>query len=101
MRFAAIACCLALAGCATTKPPVDVPPVADPCPAEGLAEVQAAPVSPVTDPVMLGQVFGAIDRTLGPEKAAALVRFWEVELPQWGNQLSARVTRTKAWCEGR
>lgn len=101
MRFAAVACCLALAACAKPTPPVDVPPVADPCPSEGLAPIKAEPAHPVPDPMELGAVFGAIAGVIGPDRAQALVRFWETERPQWGGQGWARVKAVKSWCDER
>lgn len=101
MRFAAIACCLALAACAKPTPPVNVPPIADPCPAEGLASIQTEPAHPVADPAELGAVFGAIANVIGPERAQALVRFWETERQQWGGAGWERVKRVKTWCDAR
>lgn len=68
---------------------------------EGLAEVRPEPVHPETDPVALGGVFGAIVTVIGEERAKALIRYWEVEVPTWGRQLEQRTKAVKAWCEAR
>lgn len=92
--------CFTLAACAT-KPPTTVPPVADPCPAEGLAELQAEPVSPESDPIELGRVYGAIAGVIGPDRAQALVRFLEADHPSWGRRGWERAKRVKEWCAAR
>jgi hypothetical protein len=100
--FAVLACALALTACATKGGPVaGIPPVADPCPAEGLAAVRPEPIHPIVDPVELGTVFGAIAGVIGPERGQALVRFWETERPTWGRQATERLTRVKTWCDAR
>jgi hypothetical protein len=92
---------LALSACAKPVPVLDIPPVADPCPAEGLAPLRPEPVHPVPDMVERGRVFGAVIAILGEERARALVQFWETDRPTWGRQGWERVKRTKAWCDGR
>lgn len=99
--YLACACALALSACNTTKEPVILPPIADPCPAEGLAEVRPEPVHPLTDQVERGRVYGAIASVLGADRAQSLVRFWETDEPTWGRQGWERVKRTKDWCDGR
>lgn len=78
-----------------------MPPVADPCPAEGLAPLRDEPTHPLPDPVDKGRVFGAIAAAIGPERAQALVRFWETDEPTWGRQGWERAKRTKEWCDAR
>lgn len=100
--LAFVAWALLLTACATDKlPPPSLPPVAEPCPAEGLAPVRPEPVHPLPDPIEKGKVFGAIAGVIGPERAQALVRFWETDEPTWGRQGWDRVNRTKAWCDAR
>ncbi len=102
-RFLDIACglSLALAACAKPTVPVIVPPVADPCPSEGLAPLRVEPIDPLPDTVEKGRVFGAIAQVLGPDRAQSVIRFWETEVPTWGRQGWERVGRTKTWCENR
>lgn len=102
-RYFVIACAsLALASCGGKRPPVvGIPPVANPCPSEGLAPLRSEPVHPLPDTVEKGRVFGAIAQVLGADRAQALVRFWETESPTWGRQGWERVGRVKAWCESR
>lgn len=104
MRHAFFYCAfaLSLAGCATTRdPPPALPPIAEPCPAEGSAAVRAEPVHPLADPVEKGRVFGAIASVIGPDRAQAVVRYWETEVPTWGRQGWERVGRVKTWCDSR
>lgn len=95
--------CLALTACEhNPKGPVgQIPPVADPCPSEGLAPLRAEPTHPLPDPVDKGKVFGAIASVIGADRAQALVRFWETEEPTWGRQGWERVKKTKEWCDRR
>lgn len=88
-----------LASCQTPKPPVNVPGHREPCPVEALAPIRAEPASPEQDGVERGKVFGAITAAIGEERARALVRFWEVEMPTWGRQGWERGTRVKEWCD--
>jgi hypothetical protein len=100
--YAIAACVVALSACAT-KPavPVNLPPVAEPCPSEGLAPLKAEPTHPLADPVDRGKVYGAIASVIGNDRAQALVRFWETDEPTWGRQGWERVKRTKEWCDRR
>lgn len=97
--FAGLA--LILGGCVTKPLPGQIPPIADPCPSEGLAPVKEAPVKPIIASIDQGLVYGAIAGVLGADKAQALVRYWESEMPQWGQLGWTRVDKTKTWCEGR
>lgn len=101
--FLLAAAALALSACADhPKPtPGQIPPIAEPCPSEGLAPLKAEPVKPVTDPIQMGRVYGAIATVLGPDVAQKLVRFWETDEPTWGRQGWERVKRTKEWCDAR
>lgn len=98
----AAACALALTACGSLDkdPPVEVPPIADPCPAEGTADLRPEPVNPVP-PADRGPVYSAVASVLGPDRAQALIRFWETDHPTWGRQGWERVKRTKEWCDAR
>jgi len=96
-----LAALLLLSACAKPVPVLDIPPIADPCPAEGLAPIRDEPAHPVPDMVERGRVFGAIIAILGEAKARALVQFWETDRPTYARLGWERVARIKTWCDGR
>lgn len=49
----------------------------------------------------MGRIYGILARGIGDDRAQALVRFWEVELPSYAGRGWQRAAQVKAWCDVR
>lgn len=92
MKRLVLMCALLLAGCETTKPPVQ------PLPAVICAQVEHEPVAPaVTDEQALA-IDIAIARAVGEAIGAAWIRYRDVALPAWGRRQAARLEEGRKLC---
>lgn len=101
-RTALIACAaLVLCACNSTgRDPVIVDTNSrpfDPCPVEGLANVEQTP----KDPLSGVDRAAAMVAGLPEDKAVAALKYDQVDMPGHANRLRSRLTTVQDWCKAR